>query len=58
MGVFLEKILRHSNSVQFHSILKKVNEFQHVPEAEKHECTEYNLRKLSFQSKLISKEIQ
>lgn len=44
---------------QFSSILFHIkNEFQHIPEAEKHECTEYNLQKLSFQLELISKKIQ
>lgn len=33
------------------------NEFQYVPEAENPKCTEYNLGKLSFQSKLICKKM-
>lgn len=34
------------------------NEFQYEPEAENCKSREYNLGKLSFQSKLVSKEIQ
>lgn len=34
------------------------NEFQYEPEAENCESREYNLGKLSFQSKLVGKEIQ
>lgn len=34
------------------------NEFQYEPEDENCESREYNLGKLSFQSKLVGKEIQ